>query len=220
MRRYTPAAGQDWLLPLYDPMQRLFGGDAARRELLLQARIQPGHRILDLGCGTGSLIVALKRLYPDTEVVGLDPDPKALARARKKCGRAAVSVRFDRGFSDELPYAAASLDCVFSSFMLHHLGSDEKRRTLGEVRRVLAQGGSLHVLDFGGEAQRKGGLLARLLHSAEHLRDNLEGRIPALLREAGFAEAGEIAHRTTLFGRIAWYRARVAPQPGGDDGGA
>jgi ubiquinone/menaquinone biosynthesis C-methylase UbiE len=209
-RRYVPAAGKDWLLPLYDPIQGLFGGDAARRELIEQAQIQPGQRILDLGCGTGSLVAALKGAVPGAEVIGLDPDPLALERARRKCARAAVAVRFDRGFSDELPYAAGSFERVLSSFMLHHLGTEEKRRTLAEVRRVLRPGGSLHLLDFGGGPGHSGGLLARLLHAAEHLRDNLAGRIPELLRDAGFADAGETAHRRSVFGRIAYYRGSVA----------
>ena len=214
-RRFVPAAGLDWLLPLYDPLQALLGADAARRELLEQARLEPGQRILDLGCGTGSLVVALKRRVPAAEVVGLDPDPKALARARRKCERAGVAVRFDRGFSDELPYAAASFERVLSSFMLHHLGSEEKRRTLAEVRRVLAPGGSLHVLDFGGSGQHSDGLVARLLHSREHMRDNLEGRIPELMRGAGLSDASEIGGRGSLFGRIAYYRGSATPGAAG-----
>ena len=74
-RAFIPAAGLDWLLPLYDPFVKLLGGEAARRALLDQADIRPGQRVLDIGCGTGSLVVLLKRLQPDTEVIGLDPDP-------------------------------------------------------------------------------------------------------------------------------------------------
>jgi len=206
-RSFIPAAGHDWLLPLYDPLQRLLGGDAARRELVAQAEIRPGQRVLDIGCGTGSGAVLIKQLHPQAEVVGLDPDPKALARARRKAEQAGVAVRFDQGFADQLPYPAASFDRVVSSFMLHHLDPVEKRRTLAEARRVLVPGGSLHVLDFGGEGRRQDGLLARLLHPAGHLDANYEGRIPALMDEAGFAQPGELGQRGTLFGRIAWYQA-------------
>jgi len=79
-RTYLPAAGHDWSLPLYDPIVKLLGGDAARRALLEQAALRPGQRVLDVGCGTGTLATLIKQLYPDVEVVGLDPDPKALAR--------------------------------------------------------------------------------------------------------------------------------------------
>jgi ubiquinone/menaquinone biosynthesis C-methylase UbiE len=161
------------------------------------------------------LVVLIKRLYPDAEVVGLDPDPKALARARRKVERAGLSAQFDQGFSDELSYPDATFDRVFSSFMFHHLERDEKAKTLNEARRVLKPGGSFHVLDFGGVAQRREGFLARALHSAEHMRDNFEGRIPALMGEAGFAESNEVAHRATLFGRIAYYSASLPDSKAG-----
>jgi ubiquinone/menaquinone biosynthesis C-methylase UbiE len=62
-RDFIPAAGHDWVLPLYDPMMKLLGGDEARRTLVEGARLNPGQRILDIGCGTGSLLVVIKRLY-------------------------------------------------------------------------------------------------------------------------------------------------------------
>jgi ubiquinone/menaquinone biosynthesis C-methylase UbiE len=210
-RRFIPAAGHDWMLPLYDPLQRLLGGDSARIALLEQATVQPGHRVLDIGCGTGSLIVLIKRLHPAAEISGLDPDPKALARARRKIERAGLCVQLDQGFSDELTYPEASFDRVFSSFMFHHLQREEKEKTLDEVRRVLRPGGSLHLLDFGGAERRPDGFVARWLHSAE--RDNSGGRIPTLMAEAGFTDASEVAHRVTFFGRIAFYRAAVRQGP-------
>ena len=81
-RHFIPAAGHDWLLPFYDPIQILMGGNSFRRSMIDEARIQPGQRALDIGCGTGSLIVQLLRLQPEADVTGLDPDPKALARAK------------------------------------------------------------------------------------------------------------------------------------------
>ncbi|HEX7127037.1 MAG TPA: class I SAM-dependent methyltransferase [Thermodesulfobacteriota bacterium] len=206
-RRYLPAAGHDWLLPFYDPVVRLTGGDAARRALLDQAALRPGHRVLDIGCGTGSLVVWIKQRHPEVDVVGLDPDPKALVRARRKAERAGVSVRLDRGFADALPYPAAAFDRVFSAFMLHHLEAGEKVRALGEVRRVLVADGALHLVDFGGPEARPRGLLARLFHSMHHLEDNFGGRIAALMRDAGFADVRVVARRSTLFGPVAYYRA-------------
>lgn len=200
-RTYLPAAGKDWALPLYDPFVRLVGGDAARKALLDQAAVARGHRVLDIGCGTGTLAILIKQLYPDADVVGLDPDPKALARAREKAERAAVSVQFDQGFSDELPYPDSSFDRIFSSFMFHHLQSDQKEKTLREVRRVLTPGGSLHLLDF----ERPGkdaGLLARWVHSSHHLKDNSEGRILTLMHEAGFARAERVAKGGMFFGLL------------------
>src|SRR5215469_3133077 len=91
-RTYLPAAGRDLFLPAYDLLAKLLGADGARQTLLEQAEVRPGHRILDIGCGTGTFAALLKQRYPSVEVVGLDPDPKALARARHKAEKAGASV--------------------------------------------------------------------------------------------------------------------------------
>jgi ubiquinone/menaquinone biosynthesis C-methylase UbiE len=214
-RTYLPAAGRDWFLPLYDPIVKLLGGDSARRALLDQAAIRPGHRVLDIGCGTGSLVVLIKRLHPEVHLVGIDPDPMALARGRRKAERAAVSIQFDQGFSDELPYREASFDRVFSTFMFHHLRPEEKERTLREVRRVLEPGGFFHMLDFGGPESGADGFLTRVLHSSHRLRDNGESRVLALMSQAGLADAKQVGHRAMLFGRIVYYQASVVTSEAG-----
>lgn len=210
-RTYLPAAGNHWSLPLYDPIVKLIGADAARRVLLDQAALRPGDRVLDIGCGTGSLVVLIKQLHPDADVVGLDPDPKALARGARKAERASVRARFDRGFADELPYEDASFDHVLSSLMFHHLEADVKEGALREARRVLKPGGALRLLDFAGPEAGEAGFLARLLHSGRHLRENSEGEVLAHMRRAGFAGAEKVGQGTMLFGqaRINYYRATV-----------
>ena len=147
-RSYIPALGKRWLLPLYDPFLWLLGADKAKQPLIEQAEIKAGFRVLDIGCGTGSMAIIIKRMHPEAKVVGIDPDPDALALSKRKAKRAGLSIEFDRGFADHMPYADASFDRVFSSFMFHHLAADEKTATLGEIRRVLKPGGSLHLLDF------------------------------------------------------------------------
>ena len=206
-RSYLPAAGHDWFLPLYDPIVKLLGGEAARKELLERAGLRPGDRVLDIGCGTGTLAMQMKQLFPRVEIVGIDPDPKALARARRKAASASVSVQFDQGFADELPYPERSFDHVFSSFMFHHLPADERLTTLREVRRVLKRRGEFHMLDFEGPEDRKHGWLVNLLHSNKRLHDNSEARVLALMKQAGLANAQKVGQRTMLFGGVAYYRA-------------
>ena len=205
-RDFLPAAGRDWLLPLYDPFVWLVGGEKARKALLDQAAVEPTHHVLDIGCGTGTLAVLIKRLHPEVEVVGLDPDPKALARAARKAENAAAAVRFDQGYADELPYAVASFDRVFSSFMLHHLSADVKEGTLREVHRVLAPGGSLHLVDFAASAARLHRLFARVFHSNTHPHED-EDRLLALLRDAGFADPKVVERRSMLLVPLTYYQA-------------
>jgi ubiquinone/menaquinone biosynthesis C-methylase UbiE len=208
-RRYIPAATYDWLLPLYDPIQKFLLGDSAYRTLVDQAHLQAGQRVLEIGCGTGNVVILIKQLYPQVDVVGLDPDLRALDRARRKTRRAGLSIQLERGFADALPFAGESFDHVFSSFMFHHLTLDVKAGALREARRVLKPGGSLQLLDFGGARVRAPGFFARFAHSAELMKDNSGDRIPTLMRESGFARAAEIADRSTLFGHIAYFRAEL-----------
>jgi SAM-dependent methyltransferase len=216
-RHYLPAAGRAWLLPLYDPLTRLLGLEAVHRRLVELAGIRPGQRVLEIGCGTGTLTILIKQRHGTADVVGLDPDAAALARARRKAERRAVSIRWDRGFAGELPYPDGAFDHVCSAFMLHHLELGAKTRALREVRRVLAPAGSLHVVDFDRGHDASDGLLARLLHRSERLRDNVADTMVRLMRDAGLRDARAVAHRSTIAGRVAFYHA-VAPAR--DDGAA
>ena len=209
-RQFLPAAGRDFFLPLYDPIVNLIGFDQSRQELISQGNVEPGHHILDVGCGTGTFVVRLKRQYPTAQVIGLDPDPKAILRAEAKLRRAGISVQLDRGFSDQLPYKDESFDRVFSSFMFHHLDDQERAKTLREVFRVLKRGGSFHLLDF---VPKDGshGFIDRFLHSHARLKDNTEERILELMGRAGFSESKKMKEESKLFGlmRAAYYKASV-----------
>jgi ubiquinone/menaquinone biosynthesis C-methylase UbiE len=206
-RPYLPAAGKSWLLPLYDPLTRLIGVGAAHRKLAEQAELGSARRVLEIGCGTGNLVLLVKQMAPRLDVTGLDPDPKALARADRKARRAKLALGFDRGFADQLPYPDGSFDRVLSSLMFHHLDADQRVASLREVRRVLRPGGSLHLMDFGGESHHLHGL-TRFARRSHTLQDNWDDRIPVLLREAGFSDFTETGQLTKQVGRLTYYRAR------------
>jgi ubiquinone/menaquinone biosynthesis C-methylase UbiE len=208
-KHYIPAAGRHWRLPLYDLLAKLLGADQARRMLVEQTVLHPGDRVLDIGTGTGSLAIALKRRHSEADVVGLDPDPAALAMARRKAERASVSIQFDQGFADALPYPEGSFDRVTSSLMFHHLSLSERERVLREVRRVLKPGGCFHMLDFDGPITGRAGVLARRIHASPHLRDNAEDRILGLMNEAGLRDPRVVGRRVTRVTHISSYQAHA-----------
>jgi ubiquinone/menaquinone biosynthesis C-methylase UbiE len=208
-RHFIPAASFDFLLPLYDPLVNLIGrNEQTRGELVRRGRIEPGHQVLDLGCGTGSLSVLIQQRHPEAKLTGLDPDPKALARATAKAAHAGLTIRFEQGFGDALPFADASLDRVLSSLVLHHLTREEKLATFRDVRRALRPGGELHVLDFGPPRGRLDRVLMHLIHHGDRMNDNVAGNLPALMQEAGLVEARESASVRTAFGRLSILEAK------------
>ena len=199
-RSFLPGMRHEWLLPLYDPLNRLLGVGRIHRRLLDQAGLRPGQHVLEIGCGTGNLLLAAKSAQPAAVVVGLDPDLAALARAQRKARRRGLTVQLDRGYADALPYADDSVDVVLSSFMLHHVPTDEREAAMREVLRVLRPGGALHLMDVGGAGDRG--------HRHRFTREHAVDDVPDLLRRAGFAEVAETGtdvHR--LFGRYTCYRA-------------
>ncbi|MBB3036857.1 class I SAM-dependent methyltransferase [Hoyosella altamirensis] len=206
---YLPGFGRDWLLPLYDPFSKLNNLRRYHELLLKQAALSPGDSVLEIGCGTGNLLLLAKKLHPSTEFTGIDPDPKALNRAEKKAARAHLDVRFERGFAQRLPYDDDSFDRVLSAFMLHHLPTEVKQDALAEVQRVLRPGGQLHLVDVTGGAHRSHGWLTRSRRAKAHIHDHLGEGIPDRLRATGFADVREVDHRATRFGRLSYFEASL-----------
>lgn len=203
---YLPAAGRDAFLPFYDLLTAVLGGAAVHRRLIDQAGLAAGQRVLEIGCGTGNLAIRVMRAHPDLELVGSDPDPLALARARRKA-RGRTGIRFERGYAQRLPHPDASFDRVLSALMLHHLDHDTKVAAAAEVSRVLRPGGSLHLADITGEPHGMHGFLARRVVPSGHLTDNRDDTIPRLLGAAGLECVEVASRRHPVIGRITYVRA-------------
>lgn len=108
--------------------------------VIAAAGIQPGHRVLDVACGTGVLArEAVSRTGPTGSVAGLDPNPGMLAVA----ARLAPGIEWRQGTAESLPYADRSFDAVVSQFGLMFF--TDRRQALGEMLRVSAPRGHLAV---------------------------------------------------------------------------
>jgi len=205
--KYIPALNRSWLTPLYDPALRyLMREDGFKRRLLDQANLQAGERVLDLGCGTGTLTVMAQRRQPGAEIIGLDGDQQVLEIARRKAAKVGIPmIRWDKGFADQLPYADAHFDKVLSSMMLHHLTLREKSKAFQEVLRVLKPGGSFHIVDFGRPHDRLMRFISGYMSRLERTAENFQGKIPGLLVAAGFSQVEETGFMRSVFGPLSFY---------------
>ncbi len=131
---------------MFDRVLRLTLRDEGLKAWLLdQAEIGPGLRVLDLGCGTGTL--AAKVANRGAEVTGLDADAAALHLARKNAGPLAVTLVEGLSSTAELPQE--SFDVVLSSLFFHHHTGEGKRPTMRRAFGWLRSGGSIHIADWG-----------------------------------------------------------------------
>lgn len=211
-KSYVPALGFHRLTRFYDPLIAMSMREATLKSRLVeQAAIAPGHDVLDVGCGTGTLAMHAKSRHPNARIVGLDGDPEVLGIARRKIEAARLSIELHEGFADDgSAFPPASFDRILSSLLMHHLPADQKRLALKAIRSWLRPGGELHVLDFGPQDGPFLGMLARgvgWLDGVAGLRDNWDGRLPEMMRESGFDRANETGRAQTPFGSVSFYAA-------------
>jgi len=98
--------------------------DASDSRLARTAGISGGLRVPEIDCGTRNLTILVKRLNPASQVVGIDPNPAALARARRKVERRGVTIQFDEALprNCHIPtHRSTGFSLQFMSTMLFRL---------------------------------------------------------------------------------------------------
>lgn len=120
-----------------------------RHRTLDLAELHSGDAVLDVGCGTGTLLIeAAKRVGPSSSTHGIDRSAEMVAHARRKAAAQGISTIFVVGSADHLPFPDASFDVVLCTLMLHHLPAPMQMATIGEMRRVLRAGGRMVIVDM------------------------------------------------------------------------
>jgi SAM-dependent methyltransferase len=117
----------------------------------LLARLQAADRVLDVGCGPGTITVGLAARVPQGEVLGIDAAGDVLEDARQEArGQGRANVRFETGDVYHLAFGDASFDVVHAHQVLQHLG--DPVAALAEMRRVCRPGGLVAARDsdYGG----------------------------------------------------------------------
>lgn len=128
--------------------EEMFRWRPSMEPLLAPAGIEPGHRVVDFGCGPGMLTIELaRRVGPGGHVHAVDLNPDFVARTRHNAAREGVAdrVTVHRATDDRLPLDDACVDRVVCKNVLEYV--DDVDATLAEFRRVTRSGGLVHVID-------------------------------------------------------------------------
>ncbi|MGI8555325.1 MAG: class I SAM-dependent methyltransferase [Pyrinomonadaceae bacterium] len=209
--KYIPALRFGFLTRFYDPLVRLTTREFAfKRALLAQANLQNKQTILDLACGTGTLSVWIKKLFPESKIFAFDVDREILQMARSKANKFQTEINFEQGFSDDLPFPDQRFDRVFSTLSFHHLTLERKIKTLGEVWRVLKPDGEFHLADYAlprSKAQFVLSKSVRLIDGFASTHDNLRGRLGILMEQNGFSDVQRTLYFKTILGTIRLFKA-------------
>lgn len=165
--------------------------EATARATLARLAVRADDRVLDIGCGTGTLLAAIARTAPSARHTGVDLVPEMLAVARDKLG---PEVGLHVARAQALPFADQSFELAISSSVLHFVR--DPGAALREMLRVVRPGGRVAVTDWCSDylTCRLLDLYLRLFDRA-HFRVYTEASLARMLRAAGFAEVATERYR-------------------------
>ena len=181
--------------------------------------LQPGWRLLDAGCGPGSITLGLAPKVAPGPVTAVDIEESQFEGAREQAQREGLNLEFRKASVYELPFQNESFDAVFSHALLEHLS--DPGAAIAELRRVLKPGGliGLRAGDLGGlliDAASDGPVQAFAAYMANQKKDskdsNVGRKLGRLLRSGGFRVLKRSASYEVVTEAIQKIGSSLAPQ--------
>lgn len=210
-KNFIPALRYHAFTRFYDTVVRFTTRETMFKTALVKQSVShPGERLLDLGCGTGTLTMMMAENEAELQVVGVDTDPTTLEKAQKKLSSFGNRVSLQQGFAQQLPFKRDSFVIVVSSLFFHHLTKAQKIETLKEIFRVLKLGGRLHIADWGKPSsfvQQVLFIVVQLLDRFETTQDSVENALPKLIKDSGFTHIANRHFFPTPLGTIRLFQA-------------
>jgi ubiquinone/menaquinone biosynthesis C-methylase UbiE len=201
---HTHHHGRDRLIRwarVYDFGTGMLGRRRKRLHTMLadDLQLQPGDRILDMGCGPGRLaIVFAERVAPTGSVDGIDAAVEMINRASSRARKRGVPATFQVGFAQDLPFADDTFDAVACTLALHHVAEDDQPAAVGEMYRVLKPHGRLLIAEFHKGPGRRHVGPRWLRHSGEDMLDKALWLVGA----SGFVDAASGGTNLSWLGKI------------------
>jgi len=211
-RSFTPALGRHSRTSSYDRVIALMTREYRWRGCMLKELApKPGQTVLDIGYGTGSFAVMVKRTCPEARIIGIDPDPEVRRIAEAKARKTNVSIELITAFGDDTidSLAQETIDVVTCSLVLHQCSQEMKVGILDNAYKMLRPAGRLLISDYGEQRTLLMSMLfnqVRMVDGYEDTKANKEGRILQMIDAAGFDNVEELNVTPTPTGSISLYR--------------
>jgi SAM-dependent methyltransferase len=160
-------------------------------------QLEPGSRLLEVGCGVGAVLAVLGQEFPGVRLVGVDIEPTQLDFARGHLERAGVEATFLKGDALVLPFEDESFEHVWMMWLLEHIA--DAPAALREARRVLVSGGVITAIEVDYSTCRaepstpamEALFRAMVQGMAASGWSDAGTRLPGWLREVGFTQVDE-----------------------------
>lgn len=140
------AARPEALVKYLDTVTGLEAIQAYKRRSYDLLHLQTGHRVLDVGCGTGDDVRAMAaKVGPSGQAIGIDNSEVMITEAKKRCAGLRLPIEFRTAMASDLPFEDGSFDATRSERVFQHLL--DRNAALAEMIRVTRRGGRVGVLD-------------------------------------------------------------------------
>lgn len=168
-------------------------------KLIEKAQISPNDRIIDIGCGSGRMVIKVsEQLGMNGEIIGLEPSKHLI----KECNKLEKkdNVKFMEGIMESVPFPDNSFDIVLSSLAIHHVPKDDKQKAFKEFNRILKKGGRLLIMDHGKPYNKmlQVFLFPMRWNILEYQAENFRGEIPNMIKYA----FGNVEEKARFYGWI------------------